>query len=617
MNLTWHIFQKDFVRFRLIVLAWVLVMAARYLAVALVSGTFGAPNIPWLNLIQFGGVLFPIIVSIAPLMAFILVAALVYEDPPANGDAFWVTRPISGLRLLSAKLLAAIMLIVLPPMLVALPWWIASGLGVGELGLHLIRTGALFLFIALLGIGCASVANNYPRYFVWMVAGLAVVVITHAFGFIFHVWGSAPESPWYFASVLAGCVVLLSLGIMVQQYRARHFRLRAAIIALLTLGASIVFFVTAPAKVVELFTPKERPMAGEESIRVAVRGVVHSFHHGGLSVPLEVEGIPKNVVPWIRMNATWRSADGKVWPTKAGSGNLWAEIRRTSREILGLPRDTFTPEISYVNFPVPVPVAHRVAMEADTIEGNADLMLVELKQIAELAVTPQVVRGRGLTLSDVNVGHGNVSLTLTRRTAAGTKRFFGLDYVVLFNRRTGEIIESTYDQRLAGGPAPAMNQVMAHSVGLRFKIPNRAWLEESKLVVMDFGATRTIKRDVAPTQRTVGEAPSLIPPRISLPAKILHEYAGVYQARPGVVLTVEDVPDLNPKVTARIYLHEPGFFKQMLFPASESRFYCTGGNWLFTEGSGFEIEFERNAAGSVTHFIVRQAGREYIVPRVR
>ena len=128
MSLTWHIIAKDLSRMRLAILAWLGLMALKILFYASVSGVFGSPSLPWL--IRLGrGPEVPIRGCIEPIIAFVFVGWMVFEDSLAGTDAFWVTRPISGARLLAAKTLGAALLFVLLPVAINVPWWLSCGFG--------------------------------------------------------------------------------------------------------------------------------------------------------------------------------------------------------------------------------------------------------------------------------------------------------------------------------------------------------------------------------------------------------------------------------------------------------------------------------------------------------
>ena len=105
MNLIWQIVRKDLHRFRFVLLGWVLLMAGKYLFFATISGVFGHPSVYWLSQFEPGTLFSYMSFIVLGLIAYFLVAALVFEDPPAGADPFWITRPISGAQLLTAKFL--------------------------------------------------------------------------------------------------------------------------------------------------------------------------------------------------------------------------------------------------------------------------------------------------------------------------------------------------------------------------------------------------------------------------------------------------------------------------------------------------------------------------------
>ncbi len=339
MTLIWHIIRKDLLRFRVILLAWGLLLAAKYLFLSSITGIFGHPSLYWLKQFEFPTPFYLAVVFLPAGIAFFLVAALLFEDPPAGRDPFWVTRPISGAQLFAAKFLFAFLMFVLVPLVAALAWWLACGFGAEQI-LPMARfMGSAYLSIVLLGLGMASLTDGYPRYFVWTLAGLAVVLIAHLFALTFGLGHTAQMPPVFYNWLPAVCVAVLSVEIAWQRFVVRHFRRSLPIVATLTLAGSAWLFTFPPAALGRLFAPAARAFPDEAGVRVTVAGDVRTFLKGGLSLPLRIDGLPDNSVPIIWMEATWRSPDGKIWTVRGSSGGSHQPLRRAAWQLLQVTHD--------------------------------------------------------------------------------------------------------------------------------------------------------------------------------------------------------------------------------------------------------------------------------------
>src|SRR5262249_55528045 len=98
MNLTWHIVKKDLRALRWPIGVWFLCVVGKLgVGVALLNAR-GDEGITWFNQMD----LLAKTLAVGELLSFVLAAALVQEDLMVGTTAFWMTRPISGGRLLRA-----------------------------------------------------------------------------------------------------------------------------------------------------------------------------------------------------------------------------------------------------------------------------------------------------------------------------------------------------------------------------------------------------------------------------------------------------------------------------------------------------------------------------------
>lgn len=175
MNLVWHIIKKDLRRMWISVGFWLFIIAASTIGLSAASipadSTRADLAAAWIN--QLG--LFAILLAILQ-YAFtaILVAYLVQEDAPVGTSAFWATRPISGRRLLLAKVGAALLLFVVAPMLVLLPVWLANGFTLSETGSLAKQVILTQGGIVISALAVAALTENLAR-FLFVTIGVMVV----------------------------------------------------------------------------------------------------------------------------------------------------------------------------------------------------------------------------------------------------------------------------------------------------------------------------------------------------------------------------------------------------------------------------------------------------------
>ncbi len=229
MKLTWHIVIKDLRRLRLPLALWVCAFLLEFaVGLRLLNGS--AFSFASFNDIQtFDLLLF------APRAAigYLLVAALIFDDPLVGTTAFWPTRPISGARLMGAKLLAALLIFGLLPILVTLPWWLYCGYGgqqVLEASLDSLKfeaapVAAGFMIAALTGTMAWFLA--WTLFAVTVVAMSFVLFIKPATTHLFFHGMDVPVDPsgltearlhTLYLLAVAGCAVVVALQFLTRRW---------------------------------------------------------------------------------------------------------------------------------------------------------------------------------------------------------------------------------------------------------------------------------------------------------------------------------------------------------------------------------------------------------------
>lgn len=166
MSLTWHIVKKDLRRLAWPLALWLafgvmrVVMALRLSHGDRVAGFEGL------------GYLTNTFAIIDGAVGFLLAAWLVMEDSLVSARAFWPTRPISGARLLGAKLWGAVLMFGVLPVLVMTPIWIGCGFSAGEIARAAGELSALNGIWILVALAMAAMTETSGQFLVRMLGGL-------------------------------------------------------------------------------------------------------------------------------------------------------------------------------------------------------------------------------------------------------------------------------------------------------------------------------------------------------------------------------------------------------------------------------------------------------------
>lgn len=118
MNLVWHIVKKDLRKFAGAYGLWIVLLAAK-LGLALTMMEAGNPDPEWFKWMDNAHTVAVVVESV---VGFLIVASWVLADETTGSSVFWVTRPISGWRLLAAKLTGVVLFFVVVPGFVPLVW---------------------------------------------------------------------------------------------------------------------------------------------------------------------------------------------------------------------------------------------------------------------------------------------------------------------------------------------------------------------------------------------------------------------------------------------------------------------------------------------------------------
>lgn len=227
MSLTWHIVRKDLLRLRWVLLLWVVAIVAQLCLATIQSSLDEKGHVLFYAAAWTFGSIF------VPVIGFGLVMGLQDDDPVAATDAFWITRPITGGRLLGAKALA-LALLCLVPVFVDAPFWVIHDFGPQLLGRAAVRTLTLQAFIAMLAVPFAIISANGSRFVMNVMLGGAILV---ALMLLYGLLGPGSPRPDSETARLSRALILVLIwtaaivALAFNQYCRRRLRLSIAILA--------------------------------------------------------------------------------------------------------------------------------------------------------------------------------------------------------------------------------------------------------------------------------------------------------------------------------------------------------------------------------------------------
>jgi hypothetical protein len=529
MRLTWHIFAKDLLRLRLPLILWGLLMAAKVAFYAAIAGVFGPPNLEWLGHMMDA----PILVirsTIEPLIAFVLAGCLIYEDPLVGTDPFWVTRPISGGRLLGAKILGAGILFVLLPVLINVPWWLSCGFGDPEMVRAAVPMAIKYSMVVAIGMACASATDAFPRFFLWAIVAIAGIAMIHLFAAGFLGLGSIISTnrdtdvgqSLTRLIIFALCLLALSLEIIGGQFLFRRFKPGLIGLGAATVLASALAFrssfnflqgagiwdreVTHGSEPIHLDLQDHSPF--DVQVVVADSPKMHPIYkpyskgspHGNMFVPVFLRGMPADTSAFWNISAEWNVKGASLW-----KANGWGRVDDVDamRRALGIEKGGG--ELMGANwFAMPRSLAERMRREPATIHATMQIHVLHRKLSAELTPRNQTVRydGGSSTISDFEGKGDEISAVVTNRSETlSIWQYLGLVWprqtnCVLVNRSKGEMKEGRSELLTGWGLQLNGVQIASQRV-IYFKLLQSGWRQEdTKIVVFEFNKEQIVNHTV-------------------------------------------------------------------------------------------------------------------------
>jgi len=220
MKLVLHMVAKDLRRLRGWVIGWLTT-----LMVPVVIGVLLLRDEPTPDQWNAYGVVLGAALGLQVVVAYLMTILLVQADRVVGTDAFWVTRPISGGRLLVSKLVTAGLVFVGGAVLLYGPWWLFCGSGVREIlvaAVELLPPAAAVLVPAML---LGALTDSLGRALLWSLILAAVGLMVPAFFSVVLSSSSARFGSDLALFFVVGCgATLLAMATAVAiLYRTRRY----------------------------------------------------------------------------------------------------------------------------------------------------------------------------------------------------------------------------------------------------------------------------------------------------------------------------------------------------------------------------------------------------------
>lgn len=346
MNLAWHITRKDLRRltgplvgFGLVELLKILIGLALRAGDGVDMAWFSRMEL-YLNLAR----------GAEALMTFLLVGLLVHEDAWVGIHVFWRTRPISNGLLLRSKLLTGVLIFGVLPTLIAVPWWLVCGLGIGDMvGASLEMLGWIAV-VVVPASALALISDNLGRYISMAVIGYALGAFSLLMG-IAYLPGSEPTNWGVLQSrglISLGLILAGWIAVVIWQLRRRSVGVPSAVLVFLVVAIPQVMW-SWPMDILAPWRPRQYDSSAATREIQLIAGRAHVDYADGVATSLDtklrVDQLPEDrVFTAGGADLTWHARSGSHYATGFSlygfSGNNW--VIRTLLGVADVPPDPET-----------------------------------------------------------------------------------------------------------------------------------------------------------------------------------------------------------------------------------------------------------------------------------
>lgn len=312
MSLVWLIVRKDFRRIVGPLGLWLLLLLLHTLFVIIWTGPDGTTVAEHQGRRYFVNACGAVVMGVG----FILAAWLVMEDNLVSNRSFWRSRPISGVRLLAAKLLGALVFFGVVPVLVLAPVWLGCGFSLAEFAPAALEFIATQFACSLAALALGSVTESSGQFLVRLTIGFLALPLlgVYAAGALpigDGVSEALQASRSALVSVLAG---LIPLTMFVHQFLTRRTG-RTWLIFALGLGVTILVGRAWPWNYLgESAAPPHGGIPAGSPQFTALRLTAAPLNSLGNRVPLRLEGKVTGIAPGEharldRVKTWWQEGD--------------------------------------------------------------------------------------------------------------------------------------------------------------------------------------------------------------------------------------------------------------------------------------------------------------------
>jgi hypothetical protein len=243
MRLTWHIIAKDLRQDKWALGFWLLLFGLHF-GVGAAFLEADSTDLEGIDVLRWGNILLTIFEFA---IGYLLALRLVQADDLAGTRMFWITRPISGGRLLTAKAAALFGVFGLLPVLLWLPWWVSCGLGVRDIGWLALETFGWQLLLIAPALLIGSLTDDFGRAIMWSLILVAAVMAWTILGQStltsadFRHFSRGFAGIWFSRLWVAGALLVAGfLAIAAVQYHTRNVLRSIARVGVLVIAVVLV-----------------------------------------------------------------------------------------------------------------------------------------------------------------------------------------------------------------------------------------------------------------------------------------------------------------------------------------------------------------------------------------
>jgi len=425
MNLTVHIVKKDFRRLLVPLALWALLLVAQiFLGIRMLRGD--GDNLEWFGRMSLYGYLF---FALDLVVSYVLVAMLIHEDPLTGSQEFWLTRPISGGRLLAAKSLGAVLMFGVLPVAIWLPWWLACGYGWHDVAAAVFETLILKFGVVLPALLLAVLTEHFSRYLTWTLAAIMLLFLLDAF---VNMALSIHPPSWQGLANTRVCLTLLVTAMGVAAVVCHQFLTRHTVRSFVLSGVGFVLvalsIVLWPWDLSQVRSePAAPPSAIGDQISISVDQIKITQPEAGIpgagvTFEMTARGVPDGlglVGYWsgsiFRSRHIWRWPDGYTLDLSqyVGFASFEDWMDGAVRRLLGVPGlkpDSRRNELIIANqqkmhegrrlatgLNLPIQAAARMVKEPPAYTGQFNLLLIRPEVEYELPLGPSDRQRHGTT----------------------------------------------------------------------------------------------------------------------------------------------------------------------------------------------------------------------------